>query len=55
MVGENVFNFSFKKMDQVNVMGHKAAQAGGDALVIDPDLLLQWLLIIAKGTIDCDL
>lgn len=33
LVGDNIFNYSFKKLDQVKVISHKA---GSGALVINP-------------------
>ncbi len=55
MEGQNAFQFTFKKVDQVKVMGQKAVCAGGEAIVIDPQLLFQRLLIVAKSTPDCNL
>ena len=55
MIGQNAFQYSLRKKDLVKVMGEKVVSASGESIVVDPQVLFQRLLIIAKSITDCDL
>ena len=55
MTGKNAFEFSFKKIDQSKVMGQKVVCASGETMVVDPQLLFQRLLIVAKSNTEYNL
>ena len=54
MEGQNAFQYSFQKNDQLETLGVKVTHTKGEAVSVDPQLLFQKLLIIANNT-DCNL
>jgi len=54
MEGQNAFQFTFRKKDQVETLGLKVLSSNGETLSVDPQLLFQRLLIIANNS-DCSL
>ena len=52
--GQDAFQFSFRRKDQVVRMGQKVVSVDGDKVVVDPQLLFQRLLIVANNS-NCDL
>ncbi|KAG1689105.1 hypothetical protein GQR58_007844 [Nymphon striatum] len=52
--GQDTFQFSFRRKDQVVRMRQKVVSVDGDKVVVDPQLLFQRLLIVANNS-NCDL
>ncbi|KAL5005019.1 hypothetical protein ScPMuIL_018475 [Solemya velum] len=54
MEGQNAFQYSFKKKEQIEPMGQTAVSIGREKVTVDPQLLFHRLLIVANSS-DCDL